>query len=223
MMKKKSKLNEFFIAGGVVSRKPFDDRLDTPVRGSGVKLSSLVKEGNPESWNESEATMNVQRFLEDVKNYAQIGNNIYRETNLKEIAVKISEIVESAKIHTMNETDDWFDRVSVKRNMKELGNLASGFVKAAKESNLMQRRMETLYEDMGNILSRYYEIEEASAITEAEKVDNLDKPESGGKEEYQKFFKSALKKFGVDSPDELDEEDKKEFFNWVDKNWANKK
>jgi|TARA_Y100000034_G_scaffold31371_1_gene38380 hypothetical protein len=223
MMKKKSKLNEFFIAGGVVSRRPFDNRIDTPVRGSGIKLSSLVKEGNPESWDESETTMNVQRFLEDVKNYAQIGNNIYRETNLKEIAVKISEIVESAKIHTMNETDDWFDRVSVKRNMKELGSLASGFVKAAKESNLMQRRMETLYEDMGNILSRYYEIEEVSSITEAEKVDNLDKPESGGKEEYQKFFKSALKKFGVDSPDDLDEEEKKEFFNWVDKNWANKK
>ena len=221
-MKKKSKLNEFFIAGGVVTQRPFDNRLDTPVRGSGVKLSSLVKEGNPEYWNEAETTMNVQRFLEDVKNYAQIGNNIYRETNLKEIAIKISEIVESAKIHTMNETDDWFDRVSVKRNMKELGNLAGAFVKAAKESNLMQRRMETLYEDMGNILSRYYEIEEVSSVVEEENVDNLDKPESGDKDAYQKFFKTALKKFGVDSPDDLDEEGKKDFFNWIDKNWAQK-
>lgn len=221
-MKKKSKLNEFFIAGGVVTQRPFDNRLDTPVRGSGVKLSSLVKEGNPEYWNEAETTMNVQRFLEDVKNYAQIGNNIYRETNLKEIAIKISEIVESAKIHTMNETDDWFDRVSVKRNMKELGNLAGAFVKAAKDSNLMQRRMETLYEDMGNILSRYYEIEEVSSIVKEENVDNLDKPESGDKDAYQKFFKSALKKFGVDSPDDLDEEGKKDFFNWIDKNWAQK-
>jgi len=222
MMKKKSKLNEFFIAGGVVTQRPFDNRLDTPVRGSGVKLSSLVKEGNPEYWNEAETTMNVQRFLEDVKNYAQIGNNIYRETNLKEIAIKISEIVESAKIHTMNETDDWFDRVSVKRNMKELGNLAGAFVKAAKDSNLMQRRMETLYEDMGNILSRYYEIEEVSSVVEEENVDNLDKPKSGDKDAYQKFFKTALKKFGVDSPDDLDEEGKKDFFNWIDKNWAQK-
>ena len=57
----------------------------------------------------------------------------YRETNLKDIALKLSEIVESAKIHTMNETDDWFDKVSVKRNMKELGGLATQFVKAAKE------------------------------------------------------------------------------------------
>jgi len=43
--------------------------------------------------------------------------------------------------------------------------------------------------------------------------------ESGDKEEYQKFFQSALKKFGVESPAELDDEKKKEFFNYVDANW----
>ena len=41
------------------------------------------------------------------------------------------------------------------------------------------------------------------------------------KEEYQKFFNDAMKKFGVSSPDELSDEDKKDFFNWVDKNWSN--
>ena len=43
--------------------------------------------------------------------------------------------------------------------------------------------------------------------------------ESGDKEEYEKFFQSALKKFGVESPAELDDEKKKEFFNYVDANW----
>lgn len=43
--------------------------------------------------------------------------------------------------------------------------------------------------------------------------------ESGDKEEYQKFFQAALKKFGVESPAELDDEKKKEFFNYVDANW----
>lgn len=38
-------------------------------------------------------------------------------------------------------------------------------------------------------------------------------------EEYQKFFQSALKKFGIDSPAELDDKKKKEFFDYVDKNW----
>ena len=213
----KKLLREFHALGGVVSRKAFN--LDIPVRGSGVKLSSLI-EGNPESWDKSENKMDVSRFLQDVSEYGNIGREIYRETNLKDIAIKLSEIVESAKIHTVNETDDWFDKVSVKRNMKELGGLANSFIKVAKESNSLQRRMETLYEDMGNILGRYYEIKDTGSIQEKE-VKNLDRPQKGGKEEYQKFFNDAMKKFGVSSPDELSDEDKKDFFNWVDKNWSN--
>ena len=38
--------------------------------------------------------------------------------------------------------------------------------------------------------------------------------------EYQKFFQSALKKFGIKSPAELeDDEAKKKFFDYVDANW----
>ena len=36
---------------------------------------------------------------------------------------------------------------------------------------------------------------------------------------YQAFFKKALKKFGVDSPEDLDKEKRKEFFDYIDKNW----
>ena len=42
----------------------------------------------------------------------------------------------------------------------------------------------------------------------------------GDKEAYQKFFNSALKKFGVKSPAELKGDKKKEFFDYVDKNWT---
>ena len=41
----------------------------------------------------------------------------------------------------------------------------------------------------------------------------------GTKEEYQKFFNSKLKKFDVKSVSELDDEDKKKFFNEIDKEW----
>jgi hypothetical protein len=38
--------------------------------------------------------------------------------------------------------------------------------------------------------------------------------------EYQEFFQKCLKKFGVESPAELEgDEKKKEFFDYVDKNW----
>ena len=46
------------------------------------------------------------------------------------------------------------------------------------------------------------------------------KEATGDKEKYEKFFKAALKKFGVDSPaDFKDDAKKKEFFNYVDKNY----
>ena len=41
--------------------------------------------------------------------------------------------------------------------------------------------------------------------------------------EYKKFFDSVLKKFGVTSPEELSGEKKKEFFDYVDKNWNGEK
>jgi len=37
--------------------------------------------------------------------------------------------------------------------------------------------------------------------------------------EYKKFFDATLKKFGVTSPDELSNEKKKEFFDYIDKNY----
>ena len=43
--------------------------------------------------------------------------------------------------------------------------------------------------------------------------------QSGGKEEYQKFFNAALKKFKVSSPADLKGDDKKKFYDYVDKNW----
>ena len=43
---------------------------------------------------------------------------------------------------------------------------------------------------------------------------------SGDKEAYQKFFNSALKKFGVKSPAELKDDKKKEFYDYIDKNWT---
>ena len=47
-----------------------------------------------------------------------------------------------------------------------------------------------------------------------------DVTEAGAEETpYEKFFASAMKKFGVGSPIELSPEDTKKFFNYVDKNW----
>ena len=49
--------------------------------------------------------------------------------------------------------------------------------------------------------------------------DNIEET-TGDTEAYQKFFNSALKKFGVKTPAELEGDKKKEFYDYVDKNWT---
>ena len=44
-----------------------------------------------------------------------------------------------------------------------------------------------------------------------------------GNTEYQKFFQTQLKKWGVSSPSQLPPDKKKEFFNMIDKKWKGKK
>ena len=69
-----------------------------------------------------------------------------------------------------------------------------------------------LYNDLENLLGA----DEATSIF-------VEEAKSGGKEEFEKFFKGMLKKFGVDSPADLDTEKKKEFFNAIDKGFKGDK
>jgi len=57
------------------------------------------------------------------------------------------------------------------------------------------------------------------ALKHAKEKEALKKKHDQEKEKYQKFFQAALKKFGVKSPAELDGDKKKEFFDYVDKNY----
>ena len=43
-----------------------------------------------------------------------------------------------------------------------------------------------------------------------------------GDAEYQAYFQKKLEKYGVKSPDELKDEDKKKFFDEVDRDWKGK-
>lgn len=55
-----------------------------------------------------------------------------------------------------------------------------------------------------------------------EKVELLEKDykeKMDGNNAYQKFFKKKLKKYGVDSPAQLSVENKKKFYNEIDKQW----
>ena len=209
MAKLKDLLKEnFSIVGGVVGTpalggNPFGKR---------AKLTNIVED----LYGQSEKAT-AKEVKEAIETFAKLGKLLQREEDLKEIANQLSEIATKAKSYTLGETEDWFDKVTVNRNMKELTTLSKSFGKFAQEAQGLQERMSAVYEDMGHIVGRYYEIddEEHEPGHEAEG----DSIEEG---DYEEFFKSAMDKFGISSPDELDDEKKKKFFNYVDKNYKAK-
>jgi hypothetical protein len=52
-----------------------------------------------------------------------------------------------------------------------------------------------------------------------EKIDKYLQEEEEKGAEYKALFKKILKKYGKDEPDQLSDEDKKKFFNEIDKAW----
>ena len=201
--------------GGVVSRPAFSG-LDMGFRTQkSTKLTNIVED----MYGDSKPKINVKEFVQEIGQYNSYGNEIYREGNLKELASKLSKLAETAKQHTLQETEDWFDKITVNRNMKELTGLSNQFKKVASEAQSLQERMGGLYEDMGHILGRYYEINGEEVQTDEVKEEFNGMVREG---EYEEFFQAAMKKFGISSPDELDDEKKKEFFNYVDNNYSAK-
>ena len=119
-----------------------------------MKLKKLVEQFVEEQ------EIDEQAFLESVSNYSSYGKEIYREHDIVETAKKLSEIARIAGIHAVRETEEAFDKITVKRNMKELQSYSDQFNKVAVEAKGLQQRVESLFEDMGRVLSRYYEIKE---------------------------------------------------------------
>jgi hypothetical protein len=197
-IKLKDLLKENFsgaVLGGVVSGTGFHDN---------ISLSKIVKEKYGDSDGEK---VDVNGLTNEISSYNKLGESIFGESNITKIAEKMSWIANQAKSHTLSETEDWFDKITVNRNMKELTGLSNQFSKISTEAKTLQQRMGALYEDMGSILGRYYSIGEVV------------QEKAGDKEEYQKFFNAALKKYGVSSPDDLKDEKKKDFYNYIDANW----
>lgn len=204
----------FSLVGGLITTPALN-------RGSGgIGLSDIVEDiyGTQEK-------VSAKEIKEAMGTFSKLGNLLHREENLKEIASSLSEIATKAKTYTLSETDDWFDKVTVNRNMKELTTLSKSFGKFAEEAQGLQERMSALYEDMGHIVGRYYEMDDETHEPGHDETHDDETYESNSIEEgdYEEFFKKALAKFGVSSPDELDDEKKKDLFNYVDKNYKAEK
>ena len=124
-----------------------------------IKLKDILKESEEFQQLPSEIK---RHFLEIISTYGQYREQMGRKSDIRQIAETLGAIADAAQEYTLREGGDWFDRVTIKRNMGELKKLQGAFQKESEEASQQQQRLEALYEDMGHVLGRYFEIADVS-------------------------------------------------------------
>ena len=175
-----------------------------------MKLKDLLKESTTryksmgESDEKEKGMTNEEKreFLKGVSEYKKFGESIYRTGDLAEVYESIKGIVETAHKVTLQETGDWFDKVTVGRHMKSMNESFKVFSSTIREVNSLQQRLESCYDEMGEVLGKYYEIKEGNEFG-AERANAIAK----GDDE----FEVDGKKFPVTDVDKEDKENAKKF------------
>jgi hypothetical protein len=217
MAKKKTtfkQLAEHIIAGGFVSQPAMMDmdifrtkiKPKSEDKTPNIKLKSLVEE------EETHDPVNAGKFNHALKAFPKLGEAIYGKHDLKSVAETLSYLAKTSRQHALSETEEWFDKITVNRNMKELGALSGQFNKISTEAKSLQERMSALYEDMGHIINRYYDLDEEEELDPVgQEDDDIDNDgDSDDSDEYlrnrRKAISKSVKKESTDP--------------WKDRNWG---
>lgn len=159
--------NKFEIEKEHSSKKPnktfkgYNDIRKTVIEEVKIKDGKFSIKESQNGGNEDRKALSTEikkHFLEIISSYNTYHAQMKRPSDIIEVAETLGGIVEAARELTLNEADDWFDKVTIKRNMKQLERLDKDFDKVASEAKSLDSRMNALYEEMGLILNRYYEI-----------------------------------------------------------------
>ena len=135
-----------------------------------MKLKKIVENLNKmpstlKGFNESPKLSPEQKrkLMEMVSQYNTLGQKLRMENALIETATALSEISELAETYACNEASDWFATEVVKTDFKRARGISETFQKLARECHGKVQQLNALYEDMGHILGRYYEIADPMA------------------------------------------------------------
>ena len=135
-----------------------------------------------------------KQVQEAVKEFTQFGNVLNRNEEFISAAKNIVSVAESAQDHVLAETGDWFDKISVNRNMKQMSGLVKEFKKTVSENSAMNQRLLSLYEEIGMILNRYYDMGEALDPVGKEDGDIDNDGDQDDSDEYLAKKRAAISK-----------------------------
>jgi uncharacterized protein Yka (UPF0111/DUF47 family) len=130
----------------------------------GIKNQSQSSQPVPQAVGESPAAVKTltkeekKALYELVHNYNEYGKVLYEYHQLMKVAENIDKISQYAETYALNECGDWMQENTAIRHFKELKKMSEAFKKNAAKCQQQNNEMVSLYEDMGNILEKYFEI-----------------------------------------------------------------
>jgi len=127
------------------------------------EINKLVSDAVQEVMNEKFSTKVLtseqkQQYIEAISKYNQYREVVHRSKALPEIVSEIKRLVEFASKNMVEESGDWFEGVSHRRNSKRLRESVNEFQKISEKIVKLQRTLESIYENIGKQLGTFYEI-----------------------------------------------------------------
>jgi hypothetical protein len=99
-----------------------------------------------------------QQFVQEIANFSALGESVYGKGDIEHIVERVKNIVENAD-RIMTESDDWMTNVAHKKGNKRMHEDYRDFEQAARDLKEAQERMSLCYENIGNHLSRYFDVQ----------------------------------------------------------------
>lgn len=141
------KLAEIAETLGIKPQQQTASQPTQPVGESPAPIKTLTKEEK-------------KALYELVNNYNEYGKVLYEYHQLMKVAENIDKISQYAETYALNECGDWMQENTAIRHFKDLKRMSETFKKNAAKCQQQNSEMVSLYEDMGNILEKYFEIKD---------------------------------------------------------------
>jgi hypothetical protein len=116
-------------------------------------LETLMEE-RPQPMSKDEK----RQFVQEIANFSALGESVYGKGDIEEIVERVKRVVTNAD-RIMTEGDDWMSNVAHKKGNKRMHEDYRDFEQSARELKEAQEKMAMCYENIGQHLSRYFDVQ----------------------------------------------------------------
>lgn len=117
-----------------------------------MKLKKIISE------NQTLTNEQKQHIVSRVKGLNEYGRLFKAVSELQEAITSIQKTAHNAGYLAIQEAGDWFEQSRIKSDMREVAKAVKELDKVKEDLNVAGYKAQSLYEDIGYKLGKYYEI-----------------------------------------------------------------